>query len=299
VRIIVLGSAAGGGVPQWNCRCPVCLLAWRGDGQVKRRTQSSIVVSNDDEAFVLVNASPDIRQQILADPLLQPRHGPRSTPLRACVVTSADVDHVAGLLTLREGQPFELFATGATLADLAANPILAVLGHDRVARRPIALETPFEPAPGLVFTAFAAPGKVALWQEGANVEIGGEGEETIALELRGGGKRAFYSPACLKVTPALKERIAGVDALMFDGTTFVDSELIDLGLSLKSARRMGHVPMSGPDGSIAGFADLPVGRKIFVHLNNSNPVLIEGSPERRCVEAAGWEVAYDGMEIAL
>jgi len=214
-------------------------------------------------------------------------------------VTSADVDHIAGLLTLRERQRFELYATGAILSALAANPIFSALAHDCVTRRPIELERPFEPAPGLVFSAFATPGKVALWQEGESVEIGGEGEGTIGLEMRAGGKRAFYSPACVEVTSALKARIAGADALMFDGTTFLDGELIDLGLSSKSARRMGHVPMSGSGGSIAAFADLPVGRKIFVHFNNSNPVLVEGSPERRRVEEAGWEVAYDGMEIAL
>jgi pyrroloquinoline quinone biosynthesis protein B len=299
VRILVLGSAAGGGVPQWNCRCPVCSLAWNGDAQVKRRSQSSIAVSNDGDAFVLVNASPDLRQQILAAPSLQPRTEPRSSPLMACVVTSADVDHIAGLLTLREGQPFELYATGATLSALAANPIFKALADDCVKRKPIELERPFEPAPGLVFTAFGAPGKVALWQEGESVAIGGEGEGTIGLDMRGGGKRALYSPACAKVTPAFKARIAGADALMFDGTTFADNELIELGLSGKSAHRMGHVAMSGPDGSIAAFGDLKVGRKIFIHLNNSNPVLIEGSPERRRVEEAGWEVAYDGMEIAL
>jgi pyrroloquinoline quinone biosynthesis protein B len=275
------------------------LLAWSGDPRVKPRSQSSIAVSSDDNAVVLVNASPDLRQQILAASLLQPRTGPRSSPIRACVVTSADVDHIAGLLTLRERQPFELYATGATLSALAANPMFKALAYDYVTRKPIELERPFEPAPGLVFTAFGAPGKVALWQEGESVAIGGEGEGTIGLDMRGGGKRAVYCPACAKVTPALKARIAGADALMFDGTTFLDSELIELGLSAKSAHRMGHVAMSGPDGSIAAFDDLKVGRKIFVHLNNSNPVLIEGSPERRRVEAAGWEVAYDGMEIAL
>jgi pyrroloquinoline quinone biosynthesis protein B len=275
------------------------LVAWNGGPQVKLRTQSSIAVSSDGEAFVLVNASPDLRHQIMSVSSLHPRSGPRSSPVRACVVTSADVDHVAGLLTLRERQPFELFATGATLSALAANPIFDVLAKDCVTRRPIVLETHFEPLPGLVFTAFAAPGKVPLWQEGESVEIGEEGEGTIAVELRHGGKRVFYSPACARVAPAFKEKVFGADVLLFDGTTFADNELIDLGLTPKSSRRMGHIPMSGPEGSIEAFAGLPVGRKIFIHLNNSNPVLIEGSPERRRVEDAGWEVAYDGMEIVL
>jgi pyrroloquinoline quinone biosynthesis protein B len=276
----------------------VCLAAWDGGAKVKRRTQSSIAVTSDGGAFVIVNASPDLRQQILSVSALHPRAGARSSVVRACVVTSADVDHVAGLLTLRERQPFELFATGATLRALAANPIFDVLAKDCVERRPIALETPFEPLPGLVFSAVAAPGKVALWQEGERVEIGQEGEGTIALELKHAGKRAFYAPACAKVTPALKEKVRGADLLLFDGTTFAENELIELGLMQKTARRMGHIPMSGPDGSIEAFASLPVGRKIFIHLNNSNPVLIEGSLERRRVEEAGWEIAYDGMEIA-
>ena len=275
------------------------MLAWSGDPRVKRRTQSSIAASSDGEKFVLINASPDLRQQIVNVSWLHPRTGARSSPVQACVVTSADVDHVAGLLTLRERQPFELFATGATLRALAANPIFDALAKDCVERRPIALETSFEPLPGLVFTAFAAPGKVALWQEGENVEIGEEGEATIAVELRHGGKRAFYAPACAGVTPALKEKVFGADVLLFDGTTFADNELIDLGLMDKTSRRMGHIPMSGPEGSIEAFAGLSVGRKIFIHLNNSNPVLIEGSPERRRVEDAGWEVAFDGMEIDL
>jgi pyrroloquinoline quinone biosynthesis protein B len=299
LRVIVLGSAAGGGVPQWNCRCAVCSLAWSGDPRVKWRTQSSIAAAADGESFVLFNASPDLRQQMISTSALRPRGDKRSSPIEACVVTNADVDHIAGLLTLREKQRFDLYATGATLSALAANPIFGVLAADCVARRMIRLDEVFEPAPGLATRAFAAPGKVALWQEGDSVEIGGEGEGSVALELQHGGKRLVYAPACAKVTSALRDRISGADALLFDGTTFTDNELIARGLMPKSARRMGHAPISGPEGSIAALADLPAGRKIFIHINNSNPVLIEDSPERRAVEAAGWEVAYDGMEIVL
>lgn len=214
------------------------------------------------------------------------------------VVTSADVDHIAGLLTLRERQELTLYATSSTLEALAGNSIFEVLAGACVSRAPIFLNKPFESLPGLTIEAFAAPGKAALWQEGETVEIGGESESTIGIELSAAGKRIVYCPACANVTPALRKIANGADVLLFDGTTFTDDELIGLGLMQKTARRMGHLPMSGPEGTIAAFADTPVGRKIFIHLNNSNPVLIEDSPERRFVEAAGWEVAYDGMEIA-
>lgn len=299
MRVIVLGSAAGGGVPQWNCRCPVCSLAWSGDPRVKRRTQSSIAATGDSETFVLINASPDLRQQILSEPALQPQRTARSSPIKACILTNAEIDHLAGLLTLRERQAFALYATSATLSALNANPIFSVLATECVRREPIVLDGSFAPVPGLSFRALATAGKVALWQENEKVAPGAGEEGGVALELRSGDKRLIYAPACAKVTPAFRERINGADALLFDGTTFVDDELISLGLAEKSARRMGHMPMAGPEGSIAALADLPLARKIFIHLNNSNPVLIEDSPERRMVEGAGWEVAYDGMEIVL
>jgi pyrroloquinoline quinone biosynthesis protein B len=299
VRFIVLGSAAGGGVPQWNCRCPVCQLAWGDDARVRRRSQSSVAVTIDGGDFVLLNASPDLRQQIIDQRALHPRTGRRDSPIKAVVATSADVDHVAGLLTLREKQAFTLHATSSTLRAIAANQVFDVLAGDCVRREAISLAEPFEPIADLQIEAFAAPGKVALWQEGALVALEEEGETTIALELTAHGKRVVYAPACAKITPALRERLRGADALFFDGTTFTDDELLSQGLMQKTARRMGHMSMSGPAGSIAALADLPIGRKIFIHINNSNPALIEDSSERRAVEAAGWEVAYDGMEIAL
>src|SRR5579883_478334 len=205
MRVIVLGSAAGGGVPQWNCRCPVCSLAWSGDPRVKRRTQSSIAATADGDAFVLINASPDLRWQIIRESSLQPRRPGRSSPIEACVLTSAELDHIAGLLTLREGQAFTLYAASATLSALAANPIFAGLAAEHVRRAPIALDTRFIPAPGLWLSAFALPGKVALWQEGEGVAIGGDGEESLALELRSGNKRLVYAPSCAKITSALLE----------------------------------------------------------------------------------------------
>jgi pyrroloquinoline quinone biosynthesis protein B len=298
LRVVVLGSAAGGGVPQWNCACPVCNLAWSGDARVGRRTQSSIALSVDGDAFALVNASPDLRQQILATPVLHPRGGLRHSPIRGVIVTNADVDHVAGLLTLRERQNLTLHATTATLATLAANAIFNVLAAECVERRAIALNVPFAPLAEMEVTAFALPGKVALWLEGDQVEIGGESETTIGLELKAGGKRVVYAPGCADVTDALLERVEGADLLFFDGTTFTDDEMIAHGLSQKTAQRMGHTAMSGSAGAMKRFARAKIGRRIFIHINNSNPALIAGSPERRLVEDAGWELAFDGMEVA-
>ena len=298
MRVVLLGSAAGGGVPQWNCGCPVCALAWSGDARVKRRTQSSVAVTLDGENFALINASPDLRQQIIDNAVLYPR-GLRHSPIKAVVVTNADVDHIAGLLTLRERQDFKLHATAETLATLAANAVFNVLAADVVERDAIALNIPFAPLAELEAIAFPLPGKVALWLEGEHVEIGGEGEATIGLELRANGRRVVYAPGCSQVTQALLQRVDGADVLFFDGTTFTDDEMIAHGLSTKTAKRMGHTPMSGDDGALSRFAGARIGRKIFIHINNSNPALIEGSPERRFVEDAGWEIAFDGMEIAL
>jgi pyrroloquinoline quinone biosynthesis protein B len=298
LRVVVLGSAAGGGVPQWNCACPVCALAWSGDARVARRTQSSLAVTLDGESFVLVNASPDLREQIVANPALHPRRGARHSPIRSVVVTNADVDHVAGLLTLRERQRFALHATAGTLAMLGANAIFNVLAADVVERKAMALNVPFAPLDRLEVTPFPLPGKVALWLEGDHVAIGAESETTIGLEFKAGGRRIVYAPGCSQVTDALLQRVEGADVLFFDGTTFTDDEMIAGGLSTKSAQRMGHTAMSGPDGALARFACARVGRKIFVHMNNSNPALVAGSPARRLVEDAGWELGFDGMEVA-
>ncbi len=297
MRIIVVGSAAGGGFPQWNCRCPTCRLAWDGDPRVTPRSQSSLAVSADGLNFLLVNASPDLRQQILATPALHPREGARHSPIAAVILTSGDVDHLAGLLTLRERQPFALHASPSLLAMLDADPVFAVLDRAHVTRHATRLEADHAIA-GLSVRPFAVPGKVPLFLEGETVEVGHETDLTVGLDIRAGGRRIVHVPGCAAVTPALLDRIAGADLLLFDGTTFTDDEMPRLGLSPKTAARMGHVAMSGPDGSLARLADADVGAKVYVHINNTNPVLVEGSPERLAVEAAGWRVAHDGLEIA-
>jgi len=297
VRLLVLGSAAGGGLPQWNCRCPVCSLAWAGDPRVTPRTQSGLAVSTDGERWLLINASPDLRQQILANPALWPREGRRHSPIEAVILTNAEIDHVLGLLMLRERQPFALHATAATHAALAANPMFTALDPAVVRRRDLLPEAVLSLA-GLELLPFPVPGKLPLYQE----EAAPDGElaaEILGLEIRAGGRRCVVVPNCARITPDLCARLKGADLLLFDGTTYEDDEMVRLGLSHKTAARMGHVPMAGPSGSLAGLADVSVGRRVFLHLNNSNPTLIAGSPEHAAVLAAGWELAFDGMELVL
>lgn len=299
MKIIVLGSAAGGGFPQWNCRCPVCELAWAGDPRVQPRTQAGIAVSAGGANWVLVNASPDLRQQLLDTPELHPQSGLRHSPIASVILTNGDVDGVAGLLTLRERQAFTLFGTAETLEILAANTIFNVLADGVVERRAFGFGTTLEPAPGLRVTAFAVPGKVPLYMEDASLQIGAESGSVIGLEFRAGDARFVYIANCARVTDGVRATAEGADLLMFDGTTFTDDEMPRLGLSAKTAARMGHVAMSGPDGSLAALAGVTAGRKVFLHVNNSNPALVDGSPERQAVEGAGWQVAHDGMRFSL
>jgi len=298
MRIIVLGSAAGGGFPQWNSACPVGRRAWQGDPAARWRSQCSLAVSAADEHWVLLNASPDLRQQILATPALHPQTAPRHSPIVAVVLTNGDIDHVAGLLTLRESQRFALYATRAILDVLAANPIFDALNPDYVDRRPLALDTAVEVA-GLSILPFAVPGKVALYMERGEPVIGAESEDTIGLELRAAGTRFCFVPGCAGMTAALGARLQGAPLVFFDGTLWTDDEMVQSGTGAKTGGRMGHISVSGPGGSLAAFASLSVGRKIYIHINNTNPMLLDDSPERAAAERAGWEVAYDGMELCL
>ena len=295
---IVLGSAGGGGFPQWNCRCPVCQLAWAGDTRAKARAQASLAVSGDGEQWILLNATPDLRAQLLATPSLQPRADLRSSPIAAVILTGAEVDQVAGLLTLRERQAFTVLATDDTLAALEANPIFGVLAADAVRRRTVALGVRFPLPGGLEAALFAVPGKVALYLEGEAPALAAETGANVGVEIVCGARRLAYVPGAAAVPPALRERLAGADVILFDATLFTDDEMIATGTGEKTGRRMGHMPLDGPDGTLAALAGLG-GRRILTHINNTNPILIEGSPQRRKVEAAGFEVAHDGMEIVL
>jgi pyrroloquinoline quinone biosynthesis protein B len=298
----VLGAAAGGGFPQWNCGCEVCRLAWAGDPRVKPRTQASIAVTADPlddpgAAFILINASPDLRQQILATPALRPR-GLRDSPIAAVVLTGGEVDQTAGLLTLRERGPFALYGTDATLATLAANSIFSVLAQDVVVRHAVRAGERFALPAALEAELFLVPGKAPLYLEGDNPALAAETEANVGIEIAHGWKRLVFIPGAAKLTPAIAERLREADVVLFDGTLFTDDEMIVAGAGVKTGRRMGHMPVGGPDGTLAMLAGL-ARRRILIHINNTNPILIEGSPQRRAVEAAGFEVAEDGMRIEL
>jgi pyrroloquinoline quinone biosynthesis protein B len=296
--LIVLGAAAGGGYPQWNCRCGVCRLAWDGDARVTPRTQSSLAVTGDGTSYTLLNASPDLGQQIRATRALWPREGTRDSPIGAVVLTNGDIDHIAGLLTLRERQPFRLVALAPVHAVLAADPMFRVL-DDAVVERVVAKpgET-IETTPGVRIALAPVPGKVPLYREGAEPEIGVETGETAGVFGLAGTIRLAYVPGCAAFTDALMGRLSQADVVLFDGTLFEDDEMIRAEVGTKTGRRMGHLPIAGRGGSLDVLQQLDVSRTIYVHLNNTNPVLIEGSPERRAVEDAGIEIAHDGMEIA-
>jgi pyrroloquinoline quinone biosynthesis protein B len=301
---VVLGAAAGGGFPQWNSHAPACLRARGGDRAARPATQASIAVSLDGLGWIVLNASPDLRQQIEANPCLQPNHGLRSTPIRAVALTGGDVDAIAGLLTMRERQPFAIYGTQRIHDVLNANPIFEVLARDTVVRRTVALDEPIvvDESRGrrLTLEFFSVPGKVPLYleQPGAAPPIG-EGENTVGIKVDDGRRRLFFIPGCAAMTQALARRLNCADLVFFDGTLWADDEMIRAGLGTKTGARMGHMSLDGPAGTLAAFEPLDIGRKILIHINNSNPVLLSDSPERALVEAAGWDVAYDGMDVTL
>jgi pyrroloquinoline quinone biosynthesis protein B len=294
---IVLGAAAGGGFPQWNCNCEICRLAWAGDTRVRARTQASIAVSSEGQHWTLLNASPDLRAQIQANPALHPRDL-RASPIKSVVLTGAEIDQTAGLLSLRERSPFTIMATATTLAAVADNPMFGALAADVVSRSAIFPGQRFKLAGGLESELFMVPGKVPLYLESENPETAEESAANVGVEITDGNKSLTYVPGAAAVTPALRQRLSRADVILFDGTLFTDNEMIRTGTGAKAGRRMGHMPIDGDGGTLAALQGLSA-RKIFVHINNTNPILVDGSPERRRVEAAGWEVAEDGMEIVL
>ncbi|HET7413709.1 MAG TPA: pyrroloquinoline quinone biosynthesis protein PqqB [Pararhizobium sp.] len=296
MRIIILGAAAGGGFPQWNCGCSNCVAAREGRGGFLPRTQSSVAVSGGDGAWALLDASPDIRAQINACRELHPT-GPRSSPLSSVVLTGGDLDHIAGLLTLREKQAFRLFLTREIATILSENPVFRALDRDYVKASVVALEEAFEPVPGVAARLFAVPGKVPLYAEEGEVVTDLEGEQTVGVELIQGDRRAYYIPGCARITEALAARLDGAALVLFDGTFFRDDEMQIAGVGEKTAARMGHMPIGGTIGSLAAFKKIRADRRMFIHINNTNPVLDPASPEHGAVVDAGWEIAEDQMEV--
>ncbi|MFF7209829.1 pyrroloquinoline quinone biosynthesis protein PqqB [Streptomyces sp. NPDC008238] len=291
----VLGSAAGGGSPQWNCGCAVCAAVRSGAGPA--RTQSSVAVSVDRRRWFLLNASPDLRAQFEAFPALHPR-GDRTTPLEAVLLTDAELDHTLGLLLLREARALRVYATPAahkTLCD--GSGILSTLRHYcTVEWRAVVPGTDLALADGLTCRAFDVPtakrARFAADQDHGRV-VG------YRLTDEDGGGTLVYLPAVQSLTPALRTELEDCGCLLFDGTCWRDDELVRLGLTGRTAREMGHLPIDGPDGGLAQLPSLRAGRTVLVHVNNTNPVLLEDAPERRALRENGVEVATDGLEIQV
>lgn len=294
---LVLGSAAGGGFPQWNCGCRLCNLVRAGDSRVRPATQASVAVSGDEQSWVLIGASPDLRQQILQTERLAPRGGLRDSPIAAVVLIGGDVDAIAGLLVLRERQALTVIAPRRVLDMLADSRIFDVLDPACVQRVEAVPLEPLSCPGGLTVTILPMPGKAPLYLEDRAAAQPAQ-EPTYAALVQGNGRSVIVAPACAEITDAVRDRLRETDVLFFDGTLFDDEEMIRAGLGPKTGRRMGHVPITGPGGTLERLGDLPC-RRILLHINNTNPILLDGSPERLVVERAGFEVSHDGMEVRL
>lgn len=298
--VIVLGAGAGGGLPQWNSAAPACLKARAHDGATPR-TQASLAISGDGEHWFLLNASPDLRQQILTTPALQHKGSPRGTPIQGVILTGAEIDTTVGLFTLREREPFTLFASSSSLSQLDANPMFEALDRSIVTRSCLPLHRAFplflkngQPS-GLTLEAFPVPGKAPLYAE----KNGTKDDDSLGLSISDGHHTLLYVPGCAEITPSLIERAQTADILFFDGTLWEDDEMIRAGLSPKTGHRMGHVSVNGDDGPLRHFASCTKPRKILIHINNSNPILLDDSAERHHANKAGWTVAEDGMTFRL
>jgi len=308
LRVVVLGAAAGGGVPQWNCGCLVCLAA-RTKHPELQSTQASIAISADGDHWFLINASPDLRQQLIATPQLHPAPGKLChSPVAGVILTNGEIDAVAGLLSMREGWPFTIYGHSKVLAILNSNSIFNVLSEKNVRRQAIEVDETFEPVlpdgsqSGIEILPFAVAGKSAWYLEGKVHPAGEDGAgDTLGLRIgdKASGKFFYFLAACAGVTEDLKSRLAGAPLVFFDGTVWRDDELMTAGLGNKTGQAMGHIAMSGETGAIAALSGLGIDRKIFLHINNANPPLLHDSAERKIAERAGWQIPADGTEIAL
>ena len=306
MRVRVLGSAAGGGFPQWNCGCPNCRGAREASIRARPRTQESVAVSADGAAWFLLNASPEIRQQIEGFPHLHPR-GPRHSPIQGILLTNGDLDHCLGLLSLRESHPITIYATdgvrrGFTERNVLYRTLERFQGQATWRALRLGREEDLKlgdgASSGLLVEATAVPGKTPVHLEGLQPA---DPEDNVALRIRerATGRVLAYASAVGRITPAVREALDQADCVFFDGTFWSSDELIAGGLGSKRADEMAHVPVGGADGSLEGLGGLRAARKVYIHLNNTNPLLREDAPERAMAAAAGWEVAWDGMEIEL
>lgn len=297
----VLGSGAGGGFPQWNCNCRNCRGVRDGSVRAVRRTQSSIAVSGDGERWVICNTSPDILAQIAANPMLQPGAGVRDTPIAAVVLTDSQIDHVTGLLMLREGCPIDVWCSDSVHEDLSGGfPLFGLLSsyNGGLRRHPVPIDNgTFEPLAGLEFTAVALSSKAPPYSPHRNDPHPGD---TIGLRIvdTARGTRLFYAPGLVEVDATVAAEFAGADCVLVDGTFWREDEMAQAGLGDRPASAMGHLPQSGPDGMLARLAGIE-GRRVLIHINNTNPILDEDSPERGEVVRAGVEVAFDGMALEV
>ncbi|MGB3621349.1 MAG: pyrroloquinoline quinone biosynthesis protein PqqB [Ketobacter sp.] len=302
--IRILGSAAGGGFPQWNCNCPNCRGVRKGTLNALPRTQSSIAVSADGVAWVLFNTSPDILTQLAANPDLQPARQLRDTAIKAIVFMDSQIDHTTGLLMLREGCPHEVYCTDMVYEDLTTGfPLFNMLKHwnGGINRFDIPLDGESFAIGGiehLRFTAVPVSGKAPPYSPHRQDPHVGDNIGILVTDERS-GKTLFYAPGLGQMTSLTLECMAAADCLLVDGTFWQEDEMAVAGLGDRKAADMGHLPQSGPQGMLNLLGSMSKPRKILIHINNTNPILDENSPQRMQVQAEGVEVAYDGMRIEL
>jgi len=310
MKIRVLGSAAGGGFPQWNCNCPNCKAYREGSSQAKRRTQSSIAASSDGQNWALFNASPDILTQLhdFSKGIgTQQSLKLRETPLRAIILIDSQIDHTTGLLMLRESTtPLRVYCTEAVHEDLTTgNPLFNVLSsYSKVDWQPIRFDDSgkfifeVEGVSGLRFTAYPLKSKAPPYSPRRKNPSGGETIGVLIEDIRT-GKKLFYSPGLGEIESHVPALFSNSDCVLVDGTFWSENEMRDLGIADKPARALGHLPQSGPGGMIEVLSSMKKPRKILTHINNTNPIINEDSPEHQELLRAGIEVSFDGMEIEL
>jgi pyrroloquinoline quinone biosynthesis protein B len=306
MRVRVLGAAAGGGFPQWNCGCGNCRGVREGTIRATPRTQDSLAVSPGGDRWFLLNASPEIRSQIEGFPALHPRH-PRHSPIDAIVLTNGDLDHCLGVFSLREAHPIVIYATERVRQGIAeSNVFYRTLERfpDQVTWRTLKVGREDELAggdgrpSGLTVEPVAAPGKLPVHLEGL---VSPDPEDNVGLRIRerASGRVLAYFSAIGQLNRSVLQALDGVDCVFFDGTFWSSDELSGPGLMAKTAEDLAHLPIGGEEGSLRALARLSARRRVYIHINNTNPILREDSAERRAVEAAGCEVAFDGLEVTL